>query len=803
MDRPAGAGSFETPPPRLSPLQTSTLRARLTILAVACVAPVWLAAGILVHQSYQDKKALVEQHMLDTARALTLTVDQYLSNIQALLRLLAGSPYLTAGDLAAFHSQAQEVAAGYPGADIILSDADGQQRVNTYRPFGEPLPRRSIPEHVHHLFATGQPIITDLFRGALTRRPMIGLDVPVMRDNHVVYDLSMTFPAERLGDILLRERLPPSWLGVIVDHNGLVTARTLNPDRFVGQPARPALLQRIATDAEGTLEMPTFEDVPGTWAFSRSPESGWTVTLSVPTGLLLADARRWLLWTILGAAMLSAIGIGLALLMGRGIARSIQALTDPAAALGRGEPVSIGTLDLRETDAVGQVLSRASRLLQERSRERDQAERVLAERTRKAEHRYENLRALSDITALSPGAAEGRLFQALALGARHLGLETGVIGRVEGRRFTIECRTGPAVRPAAGDPDPTADTDPELDRSCCALTLKANDVLAFPDLSRAPHAGHRRFPYPGAEWAQCYIGAPIRVCGLPYGTVHFASPAPAPNGFDEGDLEFMRLFARWIGAVLERDLSEREIRTAQIDAETASRAKTEFLAMMSHEIRTPLTVILGFSEVIRDQIFGPIGSPTYAEYAADIHTSGHHLLDVVNDILDITKIEAGKMEIAPELIKPAALLATTLRLVRERALRRELAIDCTAPENLPLLWADPRAAKQILFNLLFTAIKFTPEHGRISVTASATDAGGLALTVADTGIGIAPDQLQRVLRPFERIDNRYARKTGGTGLGLPLVKALTELHGGDLTIDSAPGLGTTITIRFPPPPATG
>lgn len=172
----------------------------------------------------------------------------------------------------------------------------------------------------------------------------------------------------------------------------------------------------------------------------------------------------------------------------------------------------------------------------------------------------------------------------------------------------------------------------------------------------------------------------------------------------------------------------------------------------------------------------------------------------MNDILDITKIEAGKMVIVPEPIEPLGLLVTTIRLVKERATRRELAIDYTVPDMLPHLWADPRAAKQILFNLLFNAIKFTPKHGRICVAASANDDGGLSITVSDTGIGIPPDQLQRVLRPFERVDNRYTRKAGGTGLGLPLVKALIELHGGSLTINSTPSVGTTVTIRFPPPP---
>jgi len=807
-----GVGQCGGSPSPLWRLRNGTLRAQLAWLAVACVAPVWLVAGFLVFQSYHDKRALVEQHMLDTARALSLTVDQYLTNIQGMLRLLASSPYLAANDLAAFHQQARNVLIDYPEADIILADADGQQRVNTYRAFGEPLPRRNVPKSVHRLFETGQPIITDLFQGAITKRFMIGLDVPVMRDGRVIYDLSMTFPAAKLGDILLHERLPLAWLGVVIDRNGVVAARTLNPNRFVGQSVRPVFRQWLSLRNEGVFDMPSFEEIPGTWAFTQSQDTGWTVALSVPTGLLLADAHRWLLWTMVGASLASALGIGLAWIMGRRIARSIQALTGPATALGHGEPVTIGPLDLHETNEVGQALTQASRALQERSQERDLAEHILAERTRKVERHYENLRSLNEIAALSQGTTRDLLSQALALGARHLGFETGVISRAEGTRAVIEYqaeRTDQTETPSL-----STSLTFDLDGTYCALTLQNNDVVLVPHRTQQPEAQQLHSPHPalGAVSAESYAGAPIWVCGQPYGTVHFASAMPSPHRFDEGDLEFMRLLGRWIGTALEHDLSDREIRTARQDAETANQAKTEFLAMMSHEIRTPLTVILGFSEIIRDQAFGPIENATYTEYANDINTSGHHLLDVVNDILDIAKIEAGKMEITPERIEPAALLATAIRLVKERALRRDLILEHTAPTTLPFLWADPRAAKQILFNLLSNAIKFTPRGGRITVTAAAADGDGngegrggrdLVITVTDTGIGIPSDQLQRVLRPFERIDNRYTRKANGTGLGLPLVKALMALHNGSLTINSGPGIGTTVSLRFPPPPREG
>ncbi|MEI7609120.1 MAG: cache domain-containing protein, partial [Rhodospirillaceae bacterium] len=207
-----------------------SIRSRLAALVCVCVLPVWGAAGFLISYAYEGKRALVESQMLETARALSLTVDQKLLAIQSSLRVLATSPHLTAGDLAGLHAQAREVLKDYPEADIVMADSGGQQVINTYRNFGEPLPRRGVSEAVRRVFESGKPVITDLFRGAVTRRALIGIDVPVFVKGKVVYDLAMTLPAERLTDILLQQHLAAGWLGVILDSQGVVVARTLNPE---------------------------------------------------------------------------------------------------------------------------------------------------------------------------------------------------------------------------------------------------------------------------------------------------------------------------------------------------------------------------------------------------------------------------------------------------------------------------------------------------------------------------------------------------------------------------------------------
>ncbi len=196
-----------------------SFRLRLAYLVVACVLPVWVAAGFLVYYNYQSRRAFTEQRMLETARALTMVVDRELSNMQASLSALATSPSLVSGDLPAFYRQARLVLEADPSASIILLNADDQQLVNTLSPFGTPLPKRGDPDVVRQIYSLKRPFISNVFKGAVTGRLVISVDVPVFRDGRVVYDLAMSVPADRIARILFLQHLPPPWIGSILDSN--------------------------------------------------------------------------------------------------------------------------------------------------------------------------------------------------------------------------------------------------------------------------------------------------------------------------------------------------------------------------------------------------------------------------------------------------------------------------------------------------------------------------------------------------------------------------------------------------------
>ncbi len=247
-------------------------------------------------------------------------------------------------------------------------------------------------------------------------------------------------------------------------------------------------------------------------------------------------------------------------------------------------------------------------------------------------------------------------------------------------------------------------------------------------------------------------------------------------------------------------LQQEKARSERLLSETqaASRSKSDFLAMMSHELRTPLNAILGFSEIMQRRLFGPIGSDRYAGYVADIHDTAQHLTHVIADILDLSKAEAGKLTLSEEEVDIFSTLAECFRLMRERAAENGLRLLLQEPEGArPVVRVDPTLMRQVFLNILGNAIKFTPAGGSVRAALSSDQQGAWLIHVIDTGIGIAAEDLPRVVEPFVQVQSPLVRQHGGIGLGLPLVKKIIELHGGSLSIASIVGAGTTVTVSIP------
>jgi len=248
----------------------------------------------------------------------------------------------------------------------------------------------------------------------------------------------------------------------------------------------------------------------------------------------------------------------------------------------------------------------------------------------------------------------------------------------------------------------------------------------------------------------------------------------------------------------ERKKAENELVEAKDQAVAASRAKSEFLANMSHELRTPLNAIIGFADIIVRQLMGPVGTPRYVEYARDIWMSGSHLLEIISDILDLAKVEASQLALDETQVDIAKVFATCRTLSAERVARAKVEIEIDCPADLPLLQGDELRVKQIVLNLLTNAVKFSDPDSRVVLRACMEGDGGLALIVEDSGCGMSEDELWLAVQPFRQVSSSVAKRGEGTGLGLPLVLRLAELHGGRLELRSAPGTGTTATVHFPP-----
>ena len=300
---------------------TAGVRSRLALLVMACVIPAVLMALVLVSHLYGRERERFVFDSMATARAMTQAIDRELASVRMAAEVLSTSPYLQSGDLAGFYSQAKTVVRRQIGHNVVLSDATGQQLVNTLAALGDPLPQHANPAQLRTVFETGRPVLSDVYVGAVLQRPLMSIDVPVFRGGNVVYDLSIGVQLDRFVKLLNDQRLPPNWLAVVFDSRGNIAARGRDTGRFVGKMGAPELLKRMREVSEDSLEMTSIEGTRMLAVFSRSAESNWTVALGIPAQELNGELGQSLWWFVIGAAILTLASLGVAWVIGGRISR--------------------------------------------------------------------------------------------------------------------------------------------------------------------------------------------------------------------------------------------------------------------------------------------------------------------------------------------------------------------------------------------------------------------------------------------------------------------------------------------------
>jgi len=325
------------------------------------------------------------------------------------------------------------------------------------------------------------------------------------------------------------------------------------------------------------------------------------------------------------------------------------------------------------------------------------------------------------------------------------------------------------------------------------LAIERRAVLHYPDIERETDVPWRARRGWTVQGLRSVIVAPMLWEGRGVGSISVGRDVAGP--FSDKDIALLRTFADQAAIAIQNARLFREIQQKSAQLEVANQHKSEFLANMSHELRTPLNAIIGFSEVLLERMFGELNEKQ-DDYLKDIHSSGKHLLTLINDILDLSKVEAGRMELEPSTFDLPSAIGNAMTLIRERAQRHGIALTVAVEPGIAEVVADERKLKQILLNLLTNAVKFTPDGGRIDVSAR-RDAAGILIAVRDTGIGIAPEDQDAVFDAFRQVGKHYTNKQEGTGLGLTLTRKFVELHGGRIWLESTPGKGSTFSFTIP------
>jgi PAS domain S-box-containing protein len=724
-------------PPRLGKGRQRTIRFRLTCLVLACMLPVCITAGFVLYYSYQYRRMLLEKRVLETTRALSMVVDQQLATMQASAMALATSPSLASGNLKAFYTQAQTLLQNYPAYDVVLFDANGRSFLNTRVPFGTPMPTRRFRDVMQKVFETGKPGITNLYKGERTGRYLFGIEVPVFKDGRVMYDILIAVHADDFAKVLSQQRIPSEWPAAILDANDVLVTQTRFPERYVGRLATPALVKRMAEAVEGSVETPDQEGTNVLSTFHRSTMSGWSVAIGVPETVILADVWRWLIWLIGGIVLLSAAAIALAIFLARRMAGSIQALVAPSLALGSGERVEIGQLDLKETNEVGQSLVKASQLLQRRNAEA-------------------KLHA-TELSAVVQVLRESQEKLSLVMEAADLG---------------------------TWDWDIAADHLVWSPRCLAVFGLEPDTPMSYQRFLDALHPDDRERIDKAVRTAlERHTDYNVEMRTVwPDGSLHWVSSRGRAYYDSSGRA------VRMNGAA--HDITQHKLADEALFRSEKLNAIGRMAATIAHEINNPL-------EAVTNSLFLAETVENLPELARHyLETADHELRRVAH----ITRQSLGfyRESNVPVPTSVTGMLESSVELLKSKIRVKHAIIEKQWDGDVQVV-AVAGELRQVFSNLLVNSLDAIDEKGIIKLRVSNGSASNghrcVRVTVADNGKGIGAATLPHIFEPLFT-----TKQSTGSGLGLWVCKQIIEKHQGSIQVRSRTNgkhRGTMFSIVIP------
>jgi signal transduction histidine kinase len=763
------------------------------LLILTLVSGALLASGaISVYFSYQENKSALASLQHEKAVAAASRIEQYIRQIEQQLKY-AALPQLDAGDVELRRIEFLKLLRQAPEVtDIVQLDATGRELI-------------AVSRLGMDVVASGKDRSQEpAFRGARRGQAWFGpvyfrketepyMTIAIRSGGDTgpvtVAEVNLKF----IWDVVTRIKIGDKGKAYVVDGNGFLVA---DPD--IGLVLRKTNLSGLA-HVKAAAEAPKAEesamlstDLAGTKVLtSVAPIEplDWKVFVEQPVAEVYAKLEVSIVRTallLLAGLVISALG---ALALARGMVRPIRTLDEGARRIGEGnldQQIVVRTGD--ELEGLADQFNRMTAQLRESY---VGLERKVDERTRELKETLEQQTAISEILRVisaSPTDVQPVLDAIAERAARLCDASASSIYLVDGDRLRHVASQGSSPDQAA-----TIDTLPINQDSLSGRALLERRTIEVRDMQAEGAEYPLSHEYSQRFGHRSMLVTPLYREGQPFGTILLRRQDV--RRFSEREIALVQTFGDQAAIALENVRLFREIEDKSRQLEVANKHKSEFLANMSHELRTPLNAIIGFSEVLLERLFGELNEKQ-DDYLKDIHSSGRHLLTLINDILDLSKVEAGRMELELSTFDLAGAISNAMTLVRERAQRHGIALGQEVDPELGELVADERKFKQILLNLLSNAVKFTPDGGRIDVSARA-DGDNVVVAVHDTGIGIAPEDHAAVFEEFRQVGRNYTSKQEGTGLGLALTRKFVELHGGTIRVESQPGQGSTFTFTLP------